>query len=163
MRKYILFSFVLLLFGCNTQNEKPIEKHIDGWKETLVQTAVKARKNAYCPYSHFQVGSALLTEDGEIFSGVNIENAAYSITNCAERTALFTSVAAGHQKIKAIAISAKGIASPCGACRQALNEFNPDMIVILTNENGTHTKETTLSQLLSYAFGPKNLEQATPR
>jgi len=138
--------------------QKQIQKHVQTWKDNLIMHAVKAKKNAYCPYSHFQVGAALITDDGKIFSGVNIENASYGITNCAERTALFTAVAAGYKNIKAIAISAKGIAFPCGACRQALNEFNPEMIVILTNENGTHTKETTLSQLLPHAFGPKNLE-----
>ena len=158
MKKYILFSIVFLFFGCRQQNEKPIEKNIEDWKETLIKSAVNARKNAYCPYSHFQVGSALLTEDNKIFSGANVENASYGVTNCAERTALFTAVAAGHQKIKAIAVSAKGIAFPCGACRQALNEFNPEMTVILTNEDGSDSKETTLSKLLPNAFGPKNLQ-----
>ena len=156
MKQALLFLSVFLFFSCHSQVEK---KSLDkDWKKNLLHEAIEARKLAYCPYSHYQVGAALLTEEGKIIRGTNVENASYGMTNCAERTAVFTAVASGHQKFQAIAVCTKTIGSPCGACRQVLNEFNPAMIVLLTNEDGTQVKETTLSELLPNAFGPKNLE-----
>ena len=112
---------------------------------------------AYAPYSQFQVGAALLAENGEVFTGCNVENASYGMTICAERTAVFKAVAAGVRAFSAIAISVPGGGSPCGACRQVLNEFSPSMKVYLSDENGQLIRETTLEMLLPDAFGPENL------
>src|ERR1700716_1872063 len=102
-------------------------------REQLLQSARKVMKNAHAPYSKFRVGAAILTTSGEIFSGCNVENASYGMTNCAERTAIFTAVAKGGPKleIRAIAVmNDKGVdCSPCGACRQVIYEFGPDAIV----------------------------------
>lgn len=124
----------------------------------LAQLAATARNSAYAPYSKFQVGAALLAENGEVFNGCNVENASYGLTICAERTAVFKAVSAGHTSFTAIAISVPGSGSPCGACRQVLNEFNPAMMIYLADEKGRITRETTLQQLLPDAFGPENLD-----
>ncbi len=123
----------------------------------LAKMAADVRVNAYAPYSKFQVGAALLATNGEVFTGSNVENASYGLTICAERTAVFKAVSAGVQTFTAIAISVPGSGSPCGACRQVLNEFNPDLQVYLADENGKVTHETTLDVLLPRAFGPENL------
>jgi len=123
----------------------------------LAKLAADARVTAYAPYSKFQVGAALLATNGEVFTGCNVENASYGLTICAERTAVFKAVSAGVQTFSAIAISVLGSGSPCGACRQVLNEFNTDLQVYLADENGTVTHETTLDVLLPRAFGPENL------
>ena len=123
----------------------------------LLKLAAEARNLAYAPYSKFQVGAALLAENGEVFSGCNVENASYGMTICAERTAVFKAVAAGARSFTAIAISVPGGGSPCGACRQVLNEFSPSLTVYLGDENGQLIRETTLSALLPDAFGPENL------
>ena len=94
--------------------------------KTLLESAVEARKNAHSKYSKFSVGSALLTEDGSVFLGCNVENASYGLTICAERVALTSAVAAGHKYFQAIAIVADSLAAPCGACRQVLAEFCKD-------------------------------------
>ncbi|WP_461214309.1 cytidine deaminase [Lacticaseibacillus sp. GG6-2] len=120
----------------------------------LIHAATAARATAYVPYSHFAVGAAVQTADGHIFAGCNIENASYGLTNCAERTAIFTAVAAGHQDLVAIAIigATAGPISPCGACRQVISEFLPQTApVYLTNLDGKHTT-TTVAQLLPAAF-----------
>ncbi|MGL5086387.1 MAG: cytidine deaminase, partial [Clostridium sp.] len=95
---------------------------------SLIQKAIEARELAYCPYSNFKVGAAVLFEDGEIYSGCNIENASYGGTNCAERTAIFTAVAKGNRKLKAIALigDTKAYTYPCGLCRQVISEFVED-------------------------------------
>lgn len=131
----------------------------------LIRAALKARMFAYTPYSHFKVGAALLAKNGQVFTGCNIENAGYTPTNCAERTALFKAVSEGVTEFSAIAIvgSLEGktntlVTSPCGVCRQALFEFTgPDLTVILAKSE-TDYMETTLGELLPYGFGPKNLE-----
>lgn len=123
----------------------------------LLQVAAEARRMAYAPYSKFQVGAALLAENGEVFTGCNVENASYGMTICAERTAVFKAVAAGIRVFSAIAISVPGGGSPCGACRQVLNEFSPSLKVYLGDENGQLIRETTLEMLLPDAFGPENL------
>ncbi|MDR0268977.1 cytidine deaminase [Paenibacillus sp.] len=130
----------------------------------LLQEAIKARANAYTPYSHFGVGAALLDKDGYIHYGCNVENAAYGPTNCAERTALFRAIADGHKagSFKAIAVvgDTDGPISPCGVCRQVLIELcEPDMKVIMGNLKGDMT-ETTVRELLPGAFGPSHLENA---
>jgi len=129
----------------------------------LLQEAIKARANAYIPYSRFGVGAALLDQDGHIHHGCNVENAAFGPTNCAERTALFRAVADGHKpgSFKAIAVIADTDepVSPCGVCRQVMIELcHPDMKVILGNLKGD-MRETTVRELLPGAFGPSDLEQ----
>ncbi len=118
----------------------------------LIEKARKIKLNAYAPYSRYQVGAALLTRDGEIFTGVNVENASFGLTVCAERIAIFNALSQGNQNLEAIAISAQGedIPYPCGACRQVMNEFNPDLIVIL--DSGHNINVYSLRELLPMAF-----------
>lgn len=122
-----------------------------------VARARENRNRAYAPYSKFTVGAALITEDGTIFHGVNVENASYGLGICAERTAAVSAVAAGHRAFKAIAVAGpeSTVTAPCGACRQFLNEFNPELVVAYTTPDGVTV--TTLDRLLPDAFGPKNL------
>jgi cytidine deaminase len=120
----------------------------------LVQDAIAARETAYVPYSKFKVGAALLSEDGTVYKGCNIENASFGLTNCAERTAVFKAVSEGKRKFNAIAIVAdtEGPVSPCGACRQVLAEFlDQNSKVFLSNLNG-NIYETTVQELLPGAF-----------
>jgi cytidine deaminase len=120
----------------------------------LVDAAKGARTKAHAPYSHFQVGAAVLTESGDIFGGCNVENASYGLTICAERGAVCTAVAAGHKKIVAVAVVTSGGASPCGACRQVLSEFGPAMeIVMVDADDPTRVRTTTLDKLLPEQFG----------
>ena len=125
--------------------------------ETLLKLAANAARASYAPYSNFHVGAALLSEDGEVFTGCNVENASYGLTNCAERSAVFNAVSQGKRQFPAIAIASPGGCPPCGACRQVLNEFQPDMIIYLGDQNGKLIHETTVSNLLPDAFGPENL------
>ena len=122
----------------------------------LVQRAAKAAKAAYAPYSNFHVGAALLTADGDIFTGCNVENASYGLTNCAERTAIFSAVAAGHRKFAAIAIVADGDQPPypCGACRQVIAEFcDPETPVLIASQEALKDYEqTTIGDLLPWTF-----------
>lgn len=122
----------------------------------LVEKARKTKHSAYAPYSHYQVGAALLTRNGEIFTGVNVENASFGLTVCAERIAIFNALSQGNQDLEAIAISAQGedIPYPCGACRQVMNEFNPDLIVIL--DSGDNINIYSLKELLPMAFKLKS-------
>lgn len=129
--------------------------------DRLVDAARDAAKQAYVPYSTFPVGAAVLTDDGTIVAGANVENASYGLTMCGERVAVFTAVAAGHRDVRAVAISAPRSpgTTPCGACRQVMNEFKPshgDLIVLLDEEHGT--RQVLLSELLPMAFGPRNLQ-----
>ena len=121
--------------------------------------AKEYRTRAYAPYSGFTVGTALLAESGEVFGGANVENASYGLTICAERSAVVSAVAAGHRNFRAIAIAGPDstTTAPCGACRQFLNEFNPELVVVYTTPDGV--EETTLDKLLPNAFGPKNLSR----
>ncbi|MBP3453269.1 MAG: cytidine deaminase [Clostridia bacterium] len=124
--------------------------------ETLLALAVSARERSYSPYSGYAVGAALLSADGRVFQGCNIENASFGLTNCAERTAMFKALSEGATEFTAIAISAESSAPwPCGACRQVLNEFAPDIRVLVTW--GDHVEEAPLSALLPHGFGPKSL------
>lgn len=125
--------------------------------EKLIQAALEAKKNSYSPYSGYSVGAAILTEDGRIFTGCNIENASYGATNCAERTALFSAVAAGCRKFTAIAIvGGKGeqadMPYPCGICRQMLSEFCDRDFKIIVAKNTDDFEEHTLGELLPYSF-----------
>ena len=124
----------------------------------LEQSARAAAAHAYAPYSKFPVGAALQTADGTVFTGCNVENASFGLTNCAERTAVFKAIAAGHREITCVAVYTPTVAAtaPCGACRQVLREFGKDMKVISTCD-GTGRSETTLSALLPDSFGPEAL------
>ena len=130
-------------------------------KEELCAKAVAMLDMAYVPYSHFPVGAALECDDGTVYTGCNIENAGYTPTNCAERTAVFKAVSEGHLKFTRIAIAARTdrFTAPCGVCRQVLAEFNPEltMEVILVNQAGK-TLELTLKDLLPYSFDGSYLE-----
>lgn len=130
-------------------------------KKQLIEEAKKAREKAYIPYSRFGVGAALLGADGTIYHGCNIENAAYSMCNCAERTALFSAMAQGVTEFKALAVVADTDrpVSPCGACRQVISELcEEDMPVILTNLKGD-VLELTVKELLPGAFSPEDLHE----
>ncbi|MFC8961515.1 cytidine deaminase [Bacillus subtilis] len=128
-------------------------------RQELITEALKARDMAYTPYSKFQVGAALLTKDGKVYRGCNIENAAYSMCNCAERTALFKAVSEGDTEFQMLAVAADtpGPVSPCGACRQVISELcTKDVIVVLTNLQG-QIKEMTVEELLPGAFSSEDL------
>lgn len=125
----------------------------------LVAAAVEARKNAYAPYSGFAVGAALLAKGRRVFTGCNVENASYGLTVCAERVALFKAVSEGVREFEAIAVACgETPCSPCGACRQALYEFAPELKVILADGEGRRWETMSLSQLLPHAFGSSDLE-----
>lgn len=122
--------------------------------EELVSRAIAARKNAYAPYSGYAVGASLLAFNGRVFEGVNVENASYGITICAERSAICAAVTAGAREFAAIAVAAETPPFPCGACRQALAEFSPDIIVLVATPDGSYT-EHKLSELLPHSFAIK--------
>lgn len=134
-------------------------------ERALVEAAFQAREKAYAPYSHFKVGAALLTAEGKVYLGCNIENAAYPVAVCAERTALFKAVSEGERRFAALAVvgGLEGeretpLCAPCGVCRQALAEFcSPEMPVIMAVTPEERTV-MTLGQLLPASFGPQNLQ-----
>ncbi|WP_141431509.1 cytidine deaminase [Bacillus sp. 03113] len=129
--------------------------------EKLIIEAKKARERAYVPYSKFKVGAALLTEDGKVYHGCNIENSAYSMTNCAERTALFKALSEGDKNFKTLVVIAdtNRPVPPCGACRQVISELcSNDMTIVLTNLKG-HIQEITVEELLPGAFSPEDLNE----
>lgn len=123
----------------------------------LIEQARQARRHAYAPYSNYPVGAALLAESGKVYLGVNVENAAYPVGMCAERTALFAAVAHGERAFRAIAVVTEDGGSPCGSCRQALSEFGLGTVVWIADARGRLTGETTVGDLLPKAFGPANL------
>jgi len=123
----------------------------------LTRAAQAVRSQAYAPYSNYPVSAALLTSSGKIFSGVNVENAAYPTTMCAERVAVFSAVTAGEREFQAIAVMTANGGSPCGSCRQVLAEFGLDTVVLILNKDGALVKETSVADLLPAAFTPKNL------
>lgn len=126
--------------------------------EALLAMARQAMERSYSPYSGYPVGAALLCADGRVFQGCNIENASFGLTNCAERTAVFKAVSEGAKNFTAIAIAATGSAPwPCGACRQVLNEFAPDIRILVTWDG--HSEEAALPELLPHGFGPKSLNK----
>lgn len=125
----------------------------------LVKLAIEAKEKSYSPYSNFRVGAALLTKDGRVFQGANIENAAYSVTVCAERTAVFTAKLAGVSEFSSIAVASdsKDYIPPCGSCRQVLLELcGEELDVLITNGKGD-IKIFKLKELLPFSFGDKNL------
>lgn len=136
----------------------------------LIAAAIEARRNSYSPYSHYQVGAALLAADGRIVTGCNIENAAYGPSNCAERTAFFKAVSDGVREFSAIAIvgSPEGeeltqYAYPCGVCRQVMMEFcEPESFQVIVAKSEADYRVMTLSELLPEGFGPENLRDGRP-
>jgi len=129
-------------------------------KEKLVHSAMEAWHDAYAPYSHYAVGAAVLTESGEIFKGVNIENAVYPLTICAERVAIFKAVSEGEKTFQAIAVVTINGGTPCGSCRQVMAEFGMDTIVLVADAAGKLIQTTTVSDLLPSAFTDADLKEA---
>lgn len=126
----------------------------------LVQAAVEVRARSYSPYSRYAVGSALLTRTGKIFTGANVENAVYPLTNCAERTAIFAAVSAGEREFTAIAVVTENAGTPCGSCRQVMAEFGLQTRVIIANIAGEIQQVVTVADLLPSAFTPADLKPA---
>ncbi len=125
----------------------------DSERQELVQAALDAQQRAYCPFSNFPVGAALRSTSGCIYQGVNVENISFGLTNCAERVAIGTAVAAGEREFTAVAVASRGGVSPCGACRQVLAEFNPNLtIIMIDSTNPSEVHESTLGQLLPGRF-----------
>lgn len=136
-------------------SEKISEEQI----QQLLERAKAVSDKAYAPYSNFSVGAAILAGSGAIYSGCNVENASYGLVNCAERTAVFSAVAAGERIVKAVVIytPTDRPTAPCGACRQVLYEFGPDAVVVGVASTGT-SLQMTVAELLPKAFGPKDLK-----
>ncbi len=130
----------------------------DAQRDELIQTALEARKSSYSPYSSYPVGAALLTASGKVYTGTNIENAAYPVSICAERVAAFKAVSDEDRAFKAIAVVTKDGGFPCGACRQVLSEFGLDAEIFVADEKGNIVEQSTISKLLPGAFGPENLK-----
>jgi cytidine deaminase len=128
-------------------------------KQELVDLANTARQRAYVPYSNYPVGSALRTKTGRVFTGVNVENAAYPQTMCAERVAIFKAVSDGEKEFEVITVVTDNGGSPCGGCRQVMAEFGLDTIVILADGTGKIVLETTVNGLLPGAFTPEHLKK----
>ena len=126
-------------------------------RQKLIEAAVQARQWAYAPYSNYAVGAALLTLSGKIYDGVNVENAAYPTTMCAERVAVFKAVSEGERQFEAIAVVTSNGGSPCGSCRQVLAEFGLDTIVLIATAEGRLVQEAVLGDLLPGAFTPQQL------
>ncbi|XP_036299697.1 cytidine deaminase [Pipistrellus kuhlii] len=127
----------------------------------LLRCSQEAKRSAYCPYSHFPVGAALLTWDGKVFSGCNVENACYPLGICAERTAIQKAISEGYKNFRAIAIASDlqdDFISPCGACRQVMREFGSSWAVYMTKPDGTYVVRT-VQELLPASFGPEDLQK----
>lgn len=126
-------------------------------RQRLIESAQQARYLAYAPYSEYLVGAALLTASGRIFTGANVENAAYPVSICAERVAIFKAVSEGERKFIAIAVVTENGGSPCGSCRQVLAEFGNDTQVLIADQHGKLVQDTTVNDLLPGAFGRSDL------
>ncbi|XP_071109133.1 cytidine deaminase-like isoform X1 [Haliotis cracherodii] len=147
-----------------SSHSTPVKLKIDALHDQvqqLVKTSHEMKKMSYCPYSNFPVGAALLTADGTVFTGCNVENASYGLAICAERTAIVKAVSEGHRKFKAIAIASDlkdGVIVPCGACRQFLVEFGVDWDVCMTKPDMTYEVKKT-KELLPWCFVPTDLQR----
>jgi cytidine deaminase len=126
-------------------------------RSELVARASEARRHAYAPYSNYRVGAALLAESGEVYTGVNVENAVYPTGTCAERTAIFKAVSEGERSFTAIAVVTENGGTPCGSCRQSLAEFGLDTLVLIADASGRVVSETNVRALLPQAFGAGDL------
>ena len=127
-------------------------------KQSLIDLANTARQRAYVPYSRYAVGAALRTKSGRTFTGVNVENAAYPQTMCAERVAIFKAVSEGEKEFEVISVVTDNGGSPCGGCRQVMAEFGLDTVVLMADGSGKLVKETTVKELLPEAFTPDHLK-----
>ena len=125
----------------------------------LINLANEARRRAYAPYSNYPVGAAVRTKSGRVFTGVNVENAAYPTTMCAERVAIYTAVAQGEREFDAIAVVTSNGGSPCGGCRQVMAEFGLETVVLIANADGKLLDQTTVNDLLPGAFTPAHLQR----
>ncbi|MDO8752647.1 MAG: cytidine deaminase [Anaerolineales bacterium] len=128
-------------------------------RQALINLANEARRRAYAPYSNYPVGAALRTKSGRLYTGVNVENAAYPQTMCAERVAIFKAVSEGETEFEVIAVVTNNGGSPCGGCRQVLAEFGLDTVVLIADGDGKLQKELTVSELLPEAFAPEHLNK----
>lgn len=129
----------------------------DDERQYLIDLANEARRRAYAPYSNYHVGAALRTRSGRIYTGCNVENAAYPHCMCAERVAVFKAISEGENEFEAIAVATVNGGSPCGGCRQVMAEFGLDTIVLIADGEGKLVKETTVRELLPMAFTPEHL------
>ena len=127
-------------------------------RQSLIDLANEARKHAYVPYSKYPVGAAIRTKSGRLYTGVNIENAAYPQTMCAERVAIFKAVSEGESEFEVIAVVTNNGGSPCGGCRQVMAEFGLDTVVLIADGEGHLQKEMTVAELLPEAFTPEHLQ-----
>ena len=130
----------------------------DEERRALIDLAIEARRRAYAPYSNYAVGAALRTKSGRIFTGCNVENAAYPTGMCAERVAVFKAVSEGEREFEVIAVATSNGGSPCGSCRQVLAEFGLDTLVLIADGRGRLVQETTVAGLLPGAFTPDDLQ-----
>lgn len=126
-------------------------------KQALINAALHAQQQAYAPYSHYQVGAALLATSGEMIEGCNVENASFGATICAEQAAVVSAVSRGIRDFEAVAVVTPNAGSPCGICRQVMNEFAPDLLVIICDQQGKIHDELPLHALLARGFGPRSL------
>ena len=127
-------------------------------RQSLIDLANESRKHAYVPYSKYPVGAAIRTKSGHLYTGVNIENAAYPQTMCAERVAIFKAVSEGESEFDVIAVVTNNGGSPCGGCRQVMAEFGLDTVVLIADGDGHLQKEMTVAELLPEAFTPEHLQ-----
>lgn len=127
-------------------------------RTNLEEAACSAREQAYAPYSHFAVGAAVLGGSGTIYRGVNVENASYGLTICAERSAIASAVSAGERRLRAVAVCTENGVTPCGACRQVIREFTADCPIYLLDARGNR-RQTSLAELLPQSFGSSDLEE----
>jgi len=128
-------------------------------RRALIDLANEARRRAYAPYSNYQVGAALRTRSGRIFTACNVENAAYPTSMCAERIAIYKAVSEGEKEFDVIAVVTPNGGTPCGGCRQVMSEFGLDTLVLIADGEGRLVQETTVAGLLPGAFAPKDLKR----
>jgi cytidine deaminase len=131
----------------------------DDERRLLIDLAKEARRRAYAPYSNYPVGAVLRTRSGRVFTGCNVENAAYPASMCAERTAIFKAISEGERDFDVIAVVTPNGGTPCGSCRQVMAEFGLDTLVLVADADGRLVQETTVAGLLPGAFTPKDLKK----
>lgn len=159
MKNFILLVLTCCMGSLFCASHSYSKENLEGWKKDLLEKAIQARNNTYSPYSHYAVGAAVLAKSGKIYLGTNVENAAYGSTICAERSAIVSAVSQGEKEFTTIALVTQNGGFPCGSCRQVLNEFNPDMLVLVSDISLKTIEEKKLSDLLPDAFGPKQLDK----